>query len=79
MTDLTALAAMAGGAILALALAMWRMFKRGEASATARRAARDAADYSKERRRIDETDLGAGATDVDRIRRLQSIADKRGS
>jgi hypothetical protein len=68
-----------GAALAALVVSLLAMRRKGRTDERARRSAQDAADYSKTRKDIDNADLGHGATDADRIRRLQSIADKRGS
>ena len=48
----------------------------GSRDAKARRESQDGKDYIAERRRQDEMDVGYGATDADRIKRLRAIADR---
>ena len=52
--------------------------RQGAKGERERRAGQDAADYRKERQVIDESDLGHGATDSERISRLREIAGRRG-
>jgi hypothetical protein len=64
------------GGILAVAAA-WLIGKhKGVTGERERRAGQDAADYVNERQAIDETDLGHGASDAERIRMLSDIADR---
>jgi hypothetical protein len=65
----------AGAVIAALGLAWWRG-RKGERD---RRAAADAKAYQDTRREIDNADLGHGATDDERIKRLLDIANRGGS
>ena len=51
-----------------------RQGARGERE---RRAGQDATDYVKERQAIDESDLGHGASDAERVRMLTDIANRR--
>ena len=67
----------AGALALSVLFGLWQR-GAGKRQEQADRAARDAADYRNERKRIDETDLGIGASDRQRIDRLRQLADKRG-
>jgi len=55
------------------AVALWA-FRRGAAS----KDAKHGADYIAERKRQDEMDVGHGASDAERIRRLHDIANRNG-
>ena len=61
-----------GALIAALAYGRWT----GGKQAQAKRDAQDGKDYIAERRRQDELDVGHGATDDERIKHLQSIANR---
>ena len=61
-----------GALIAALALGRYT----GGRDARAKRDVQDGKDYIAERRRQDELDVGHGATDADRIKRLRAIADR---
>jgi len=70
------------GAIIAAVVGiggLWFTAWRGAtAKAQDKRAAEDAKAYQDKRKEIDNADLGHGATDAERIKRLQSIADRAG-
>ena len=66
------------GGIGATVVAVWAAWQRGRATGKKEEAHRKVTDYLRERKRIDETDLGLGATDADRIGRLRDIAKRRG-
>ena len=68
-------AAGVGAVVVALVLGRWQ----GGRDATAKRDAQDGKDYIKERRRQDEIDVGHGASDAERIKRLHEIANRRGA
>ena len=53
------------------AVALWA-FRRG----AAKRDAKHGADYIAERKRQDEMDVGHGASDAERIKRLHDIANR---
>ena len=53
--------------------------RQGRQNEAQRRAGQDAQDYRNERQAIDETDIGLGASDADRVRMLNDIADRRGT
>ena len=61
-----------GAVVAALVLGRWQ----GGKQARAKRDAQDGKDYIAERRRQDELDVGHGATDDERIKHLQSIANR---
>ena len=73
--DLWPYIAGAGAALAALGMAWWRG-RKGERD---RRAAADAKAYQDTRREIDNADLGHGASDAERIKRLRDISDRGGS
>jgi hypothetical protein len=75
----TELLAIIGAAIIAIIAAHWKGKRDGKQQATDTRAAQDAAAYSEERKRQDEMDIGIGASDRDRIERLQRIANGGGA
>lgn len=54
------------------------IYFKGRADANARRARKDAEAYRNERERQDALDVGIGASDRERIKRLRDIADGRG-
>ena len=62
------------GAALALAVA----YGKGRQAEKAKRDADAAAAYRETRKEIDNADLGIGASDSERVRRLREIADRRG-
>ena len=66
------------GGLGATVVAVWAAWQRGKSAGRNEEAHRKVSDYLKERKRIDETDLGLGATDADRIGRLRGIAKRRG-
>lgn len=66
------------GGIGAAVVAVWAAWQRGRATGKREEAHRKVSDYLKERKRIDEVDLGVGATDGDRVERLRDIAKRRG-
>ena len=66
--------ATAFGAALALAVA----YGKGRKAEKAKRDADAAAAYRETRKEIDNADLGLGASDSERVRRLRQIADRRG-
>ena len=63
------------GAIIVAIGAAWVFGRRSGAS---KRDASHGADYIAERKRQDEMDVGHGATDDERIRRLHDIANRNG-
>ena len=63
------------GAVLAALL--WGR-RQGKTQERERRAGQDAQDYRNERQAIDETDIGLGASDADRVRMFTDIANRRG-
>ena len=63
------------GAVLAAIGAAWFMGRRSQRKDTAAKGARD---YANERKKIDAEISGIGASDAERIDRLQSIAKRRG-
>lgn len=65
----------AGGILAALVVAYWR----GRSGARDRADRQAARDYRDTRKEIDNADLGHGASDAERIRRLREIANRRGS
>ena len=67
------------GGLGAAVVAVWAAWQRGRATGKQEEAHRKVTDYLRERKHIDETDLGLGATDADRIGRLRGIAKRRGS
>jgi Flp pilus assembly protein TadB len=69
---------LAGAGALALSV-LFGLWQRGAGKRQERadRAARDATDYRNTRKEIDNADLGHGATDAERVKRLREIADKR--
>jgi len=70
------------GAIIAAVVGIGGLWFASGRSATVKaedkRAAADAKAYQEKRKEIDNADLGHGATDAERIKRLQSIADRAG-
>jgi len=72
------LGAIIGGVALAV-LAWVTGRQQGKRTAQDKRAAADAKAYRDKRKEIDNADLGHGATDAERIKRLQSIADRAGA
>ena len=65
------------GAIVAV-VGAWLVGKRkGTTGERERRAGQDAKDYRDERGKIDETDLGHGASDGERIARLHEVFERR--
>ena len=62
----------AGALVVALVLGRWQ----GSRHAQAKRDAQDGKDYIAERRRQDGKDVGHGATDAERIKRLRDIANR---
>jgi len=71
------LGAIIGGVALAV-LAWITGRQQGKRNERDKRAATDAKAYRDKRKEIDNADLGHGATDAGRIKRLQSIADRAG-
>ena len=65
----------AGSAVLAIVMA----FFRGKASANAKRDARDAKANEQAHGRMNDADLGIGATDSERVKRLRGFAAKHGN
>ena len=63
------------GAIIAAVVAAWFFGRR---SGAAKRDAKHGKDYIAERKRQDEMDVGHGATDNERIKRLHDIANRNG-
>ena len=63
-----------GAVIAAIAAAFWFGRRQG----ASKRDAKHGADYIAERKRQDELDVGHGATDDERIKHLQSIANRNG-
>ena len=63
--------------IVAVAGAVLLGRRQGRQNEAQRRAGQDAQDYRNERQAIDETDIGLGASDADRVRMLNDIADRR--
>ena len=72
------LGAIIGGVALAV-LAWVTGRQQGKRNERDKRTAEDAKAYQDKRKEIDNADLGHGATDAERIKRLQSIADRAGS
>lgn len=70
--------AMILGGIGAAIVAVWAAWRRGKAAGKNEEAHRKVTDYLRERKYIDETDLGLGATDFQRVERLRGIAKQRG-
>jgi hypothetical protein len=64
------------GALLAALGAAWFFGRRSQRKDTA---AKGAKDYAKERKKIDAEIGSVGSTDAERIKRLQSIAKRRGT
>jgi hypothetical protein len=64
--------------IVAGAVAIGAVWRSATVREQDKRAAEDAKAYQDKRKEIDNADLGHGATDVERIKRLQSIADRAG-
>jgi hypothetical protein len=52
---------------------------KGRSQANSAHAAQQAKDYKNERKRIDDEISGIGGNDADNIKRLQSIAKRRGA
>lgn len=65
--------------VLAALAVVWYAFAQGKARQREDRQAQDAKDYSDERQKIDDDVSGIGGSDRERIERLQSIHDRRGS
>ena len=63
------------GAVIAAIGAAWVFGRR---SGAAKRDAKHGADYIAERKRQDEMDVGHGASDAERIKRLHDIANRNG-
>ena len=63
------------GAIIVAIGAAWFFGRRSGAS---KRDAKHGADYIAERKRQDEMDVGHGASDAERIKRLHDIANRNG-
>jgi len=63
-------------AILAL---LGAAYGKGRSAARSERDMQDARDYQNERQKIDDEISGIGGNDADNIKRLQSIAKRRGS
>ena len=69
-----------GGLLAAIAAVVGALAwgrRTGAQNERQKRAGHDAEAYAKERKRQDEIDIGHGATDDERIRRLRAIADGR--
>ena len=64
------------GAIGALIAAIGAAWFLGRRSGAAKKDAKHGADYIAERKRQDGLDVGHGATDGERIKRLRDIADR---
>ena len=67
------------GGVVALVVALVFGRYTGSRDADRKRDAQDARDYIAERKRQDEIDVGHGATDADRIKRLHEIANRNGA
>lgn len=65
-----------GAVLLAILVGVAAWFK-GRSDANLKRDLRDHRSYSDERKEIDNEDLGLGASDRERIERLQDIANGR--
>ena len=63
------------GALIAAIGAAWFLGRR---SGAANRDAKHGKDYIAERKRQDGLDVGHGATDGERVKRLRDIADRNG-
>ena len=63
---------------IAKLFALGASYFKGRADANARRARKDAEAYRNERERQDALDVGIGASDSERVKRLRDIADGRG-
>jgi hypothetical protein len=66
-------------AIGAAMAAMLAIYAKGRASANAKRDARDAKANEQSHERMNDADLGIGATDDERIGRLRDFAAKHGN
>jgi len=67
----------AAGIAAALAF-VWTVYIMGRKSSRDEREEKDKRDYDEKTDEIEKLDLGHGATDAERIKRLQSIADRAG-
>ena len=79
MTWLKARIVAALTALTALLAVLGAVYGKGRSDARKTRSADDADDYISERKRQDELDVGHGATDNERIKHLQSIANRNSS
>ena len=66
-------------AIAAVVAAIGAAWFFGRRSGAAKRDAKHGEDYIAERKRQDRLDLGHGATDAERIKRLRDIANRNGA
>jgi hypothetical protein len=63
-------------ALTAILAVLGAVYGKGRSDARKTRAADDAEDYINERKRQDDLDVGHGATDLERIRLLKTIANR---
>ena len=66
-------------ALTAILAVLGAVYGKGRSDARKTRAADDAEDYINERKRQDDLDVGHGATDLERIRLLKNIANRKSS
>ena len=66
-------------AITAILAVLGAVYGKGRSDANRTRQARDDRAHIKERSKIDDEISGIGSTDADRIERLRTIANRRGS
>ena len=78
MTWLKARIVVVLSALTALLAVLGAVYGKGRSDARKARAADDADDYISERKRQDEMDVGHGASDAERIKRLHDIANRNG-
>ena len=78
MTWLKARIVAALATLTAILAALGAVYGKGRSDARKTRAAADADDYISERKRQDELDVGHGASDAERIKRLHDIANRNG-
>jgi len=64
--------------IAAALLVVWGFYTKGGKDTRDEREEKDKRDYDEKTDEIEKLDLGHGATDAERIKRLQSIADRAG-
>ena len=79
MTWLKARIVAALTALTALLAVLGAVYGKGRSDARKTRAAADDREYRDERQKIDAEISGIGASDADNIKRLQSIANRRGT